>query len=159
MVENRKENVMRRSFVMVAIMTMMAFVTKVDAKDWKTNFKKASEEAAKSKKYMLLDFTGSDWCGWCIRLKKEVFSKRTFKKYAKENLICVELDFPRGKRLPKKLKKQNAELAKKYNVNGFPTVLILSPDGKVVVNTGYRQGGAKKYVAYLKKVIEDHKNK
>ena len=138
----------------------VAFGMKAEAaSEWETDFAKASTNAAKSGLYMLLDFSGSDWCGWCIKLEKEVFSQATFKKYAKENLVCVMLDFPRQKKLNKKLKEQNAELAQKYQIKGYPSVVILAPDGSLVAKTGYQEGGAQKYVEYLKKIIDEHKQK
>ncbi len=71
---------------------------------------------------VLLDFTGSDWCGWCIKLQKETFSKPEFQKFAAESLVLVELDFPRGKEQSEELKKQNQELAEKFGIQGFPTL-------------------------------------
>ena len=127
---------------------------------WETDFAKASAKAKAEGKYMLIDFSGSDWCGWCVKLDKEVFSKGPFKDYAKDNLVLVLADFPRDKsKQSEKLQKQNAELAKKYNVGGFPTVFILSPDGKLVNKTGYQAGGPEPYVTYIKKVIAEAKKK
>ena len=97
---------------------------------WLTDLPKAQAQAKKENKMVLLDFTGSDWCGWCIKLKKDVFSKPDFAKYAKDNLVLVEVDFPHGKQLPAAQKKANDELQKKYNVNGFPTIVVLDADGK-----------------------------
>ena len=129
------------------------------AKGWKTDFRKAAKEAKESGKYMLLDFSGSDWCGWCVRLDQEVFSKQEFKAYATKNLVCVLLDFPRRKPQSKELKRQNQALMKKHGVRGFPTIIILSPTGQLVARTGYRPGGPGKYVEHLKAVIEPHKAK
>jgi protein disulfide-isomerase len=80
------------------------------ASSWETDFEEASATAKASNKYMLLDFSGSDWCGWCVRLDNEVFRKKAFKDYAKENLVCVLVDFPRRKQLKKALKEQNTKL-------------------------------------------------
>ena len=108
-----------KSFVKVLVTIGMFLLTlNVQAKSWETDFEKASEEAKESGKYMLLDFSGSDWCGWCIKLEKEVFKKSDFKKFAKDNLVCVLIDFPNKKRQSKKEKAQNAELAKKFGVRG-----------------------------------------
>jgi thioredoxin-related protein len=124
---------------------------------WVTDFGKASETAKASNRYMLLDFSGSDWCGWCIKLDKEVFSQKAFEKYAKDNLVCVLLDFPRQKALKKELKDQNTELQQKYQIRGFPTVIVLSPDGEKVAQTGYQAGGADRYVEHLKGFIDPHR--
>jgi len=102
---------------------------------------------------MLLDFTGSDWCGWCIKLKKEVFTKAAFKKYADAELVLVELDFPRNKPQSQEIKEQNEALAKKYGIRGFPTIVLLSPEGELVGKTGYRRGGAEAYVKHLEELI------
>ncbi|MCX6854195.1 MAG: thioredoxin family protein [Verrucomicrobia bacterium] len=97
---------------------------------WDDNYEKALLEAKAEKKLVLLDFTGSDWCGWCMKLDDEVFSKSDFKKFAKENLVLVELDFPHGKRLQKKTKEQNEALKTKFAVSGFPNIIIVDSEGK-----------------------------
>ncbi|MCX7819775.1 MAG: thioredoxin family protein [Kiritimatiellae bacterium] len=123
------------------------------ATGWEDDFEKAIERAQKENKYVLVDFSGSDWCGWCIKLDEEVFSKKAFKDYANENLVLVLLDFPRRKELPKKTREQNEALLKKFGVRGFPTVLILNPKGEEVARTGYKPGGAEAYVEHLKELI------
>jgi len=150
---------MKKYLTMGIAAAVMALTVNVEAKDWETDFKKASATAKESGKYMLLDFTGSDWCGWCIKLDAEVFSKSSFKSYARGNLVRVMLDFPRSKRMSKKLKTQNAELASKFGVRGYPTVIILSPEGDLVGKTGYKEGGPKKYVEHLTAMIDKHKAK
>jgi thioredoxin-related protein len=116
-----------------------------DAKlDWKTDVAKAQEQAKKEKKLVLLDFTGSDWCGWCIKLNHDTFSKQEWADYAKKNLVLVEVDFPRSKELSDSVKKQNEALQKKYKVEGFPTIIVINPEGKTVwSNEGYLGGGPK----------------
>ena len=121
---------------------------------WLTDFKEAQQLAEKEKKVMLVDFSGSDWCGWCIKLDKEVFSQKSFQDYAAENLVLVMIDFPKRKQQTPAQKTANNELAEKYKVNGFPTVLLLKPDGSIIVRTGYRRGGAEAYVKYLKKQLK-----
>ena len=121
---------------------------------WLTDFEAAKAQAKEENKPILVDFTGSDWCGWCIKLNKEVFSKSSFKDYAKENLVRLELDYPRKKELSKELKKQNAELRKKYEVRGYPTILLIDAKGKVLAKTGYQKGGPDAYVTHLKSLLE-----
>jgi thioredoxin-related protein len=102
---------------------------------WKTDFIKAQSEAKQSHKLMLLSFSGSDWCGPCIRLHKEIFGSEEFQKYAAENLVLVNADFPRLKKnqLPKEQVKQNEALAEKYNKTGkFPFTVLLDENGNVV---------------------------
>ncbi len=122
--------------------------------EWITDFEKAKETAKKLKRPMLVDFTGSDWCGWCIKLDKEVFSKDEFKEYAKDNLVLVELDFPNRKKQSDALKAQNKALAKKYGIRGYPTILLLDADGKELARTGYQRGGPEKYVKHLQKLLK-----
>jgi protein disulfide-isomerase len=99
---------------------------------------------------VLLDFTGSDWCGWCIKLQKDTFSKPEFKKFAEQSLVLVELDFPRGKTQSDELKRQNEELAEKFGVQGFPTLVLLDPQGKEAArNVGYLQGGPEAFIQWV----------
>ena len=131
----------------------MSLSTAHAADGWMTDYEAAKEKAEQTGKPLLLDFTGSDWCGWCIRLDREVFSKEAFKQYAKEALILVELDFPKRKKQSESVKKQNEALAKKYRVRGFPTIILLSPEGDMIGKTGYRPGGPESYVAHLKEML------
>jgi len=124
-----------------------------DHAPWMTDFDAAKAKAKAENKAMLVDFTGSDWCGWCIKLDKEVFSKAAFKDYASENLVLVEIDFPRKKEQSAELKAQNQALAEKYGIRGFPTILIMDGDGKVLKKTGYRRGGPEKYIEHLKGIL------
>ena len=143
----------------LGIAMLITYGVTAGAAEWKTNFAEATTNAVKSGKYMLVDFSGSDWCGWCMKLDEEVFSKPEFATFAKKNLICVSIDFPRTKTQTPELKAQNSALAQKYTIQGFPTVLIMSPEGELVATTGYQDGGAKKYVESLQKMIADHKQK
>ena len=120
---------------------------------WLNDYKRAQEEAKASHKLLLLNFTGSDWCGWCIKFDKEVLSQSPFKDYARSNLVLVELDFPRAKSQSPELRKQNRDLAQQYEVVGFPTIVVLSSDGqKVWQYDGYFPGGAEAFVAELQKL-------
>jgi protein disulfide-isomerase len=134
------------------VLCMLAAGNPVLADQWEEDYEKAAKKAEQEKKLMLLDFTGSDWCGWCIKLDKEVFSKNEFKKYAKENLILVKIDFPRGKSQTAALKKQNQELAAKYNIQGYPTVIVLDASGQKVGELGYMEGGPQAFIAELEKL-------
>ncbi len=116
---------------------------------WLTDYKQAQDAAKTGKKLLLLDFTGSDWCGWCIKLEREVFSKPEFKEYADKNLVLLELDFPRGKQLPDSERIQNEKLAMQYQIEGFPTIIVLDGDGKKVGELGYMPGGPAAFIAEL----------
>jgi thioredoxin-related protein len=128
---------------------------------WSSDFAAAKKEAAVSKKDLLIDFTGSDWCGWCIKLNKEVFSQEPFKVGVKDKFVLVELDYPQDKsKLSAETIKQNEELQKKYPVQGFPTILLTDADGKPYATTGYQAGGPEAYVKHLdelraKKLVRD----
>lgn len=119
---------------------------------WGTDPEKAVAAAKGTKKLVLLDFTGSDWCGWCIKLNKEVFMQPEFQEYAKENLVLVELDFPRRKAQDVATKARNEALASKYGVQGFPTIVVLNGEGKKVGELGYVKGGPAAFLAELKKI-------
>ena len=121
--------------------------------DWHTDFKAAQELAKKEGKPILMNFSGSDWCGWCIRLDNEVFSSSVFKDFAKDNLVLLELDFPRKTPQSEEIKAQNKQLAEKYSVRGFPTVLMIDAEGKIILQTGYRRGGSALYVEHLKEAL------
>lgn len=93
---------------------------------WYTDFQEADKLSKKENKPIFGFFTGSDWCGWCKRLQANVFSKPAFKKWAKENVILLELDFPRRKTLPEHLKQQNYGLAQAFKVRGYPTIWLFT---------------------------------
>jgi thiol-disulfide isomerase/thioredoxin len=109
----------------------------------------AKAQATKEKQDLLLDFTGSDWCGWCIKLVDEVFSKDAFKTGVKDKFVLVELDFPQKKELSPELKAQNEALQKEMKVQGFPTIMLCDTTGKPYAKTGYQPGGPEKYVEHL----------
>ena len=116
--------------------------------NWFTDHKKAIAESQKSEKPLLLLFTGSDWCPPCKALEKNILATAEFKKYADENLVLLKLDFPSKKEQPDAEKKQNGELAKKYKILGYPTVIVLNSKGKKLGNdVGY--DGKKKVTEYI----------
>jgi len=117
---------------------------------WLTDIDAAKKYAGESKKDLLIDFTGSDWCGWCIKLNDEVFKHDAFKNGVKDSFVLVEIDFPRAKeKLPEDARKRNTELAEKYAVQGYPTILLCDAEGKPYAATGYQEGGPEKYVSHL----------
>lgn len=117
---------------------------------WLTDLPKAEAQAKAENKIILMDFTGSDWCGWCIKFKKEVLDTKEFQEYAAKNVVLVELDYPNKKEQSADLKKANADLKKKYKVNGFPTLVVLDKDGKEIGRqVGYSKGGPEAFIAKL----------
>ncbi len=118
---------------------------------WLTDLPKAQAKAKAENKMVLLDFTGSDWCIWCTRLKNEVFSQAAFAEYASKNLVLVEVDFPHYKTLSAGQKAANDALQEKYKVEGFPTIIVLNSEGKKVGELGYMKGGPAAFTAELDK--------
>ncbi len=132
----------------------LSMVVSVQATEgWETDFEAAKKIAAEKNLPILADFSGSDWCGWCIKLDKEVFSKDVWKAYAKDNVVMFLADFPRASGQSDALKEQNKALSEKYGIRGFPTVLLLKADGTVIEKTGYQRGGPEAYVKHIKSLI------
>jgi thioredoxin-related protein len=120
---------------------------------WLNDYKKAQQEAKATNKVLLLNFTGSDWCGWCVKFDRDVLSKPQFKDYARDNLVLVELDFPRAKAQSPEVRKQNRELAQHYEVVGFPTIVVLNSDGQTLWKfDGYFPGGLEAFIEQLQKL-------
>jgi thioredoxin-related protein len=131
---------------------------------WETNLEKASQVSMKTKKPLLLFFTGSDWCGWCIRLQNEVLKTPDFAAWAKENVVLVELDFPRRSPQLPETQKQNMELQQIFEVRGYPTVWFANPtkkDGKINLDklgsTGYVAGGPSKWLEGANQILAQKK--
>ncbi len=122
---------------------------------WMSDFEAAKKKAAAEKKDLIIDFTGSDWCGWCIKLNEEVFQHAPFKTGVADNYILVELDYPRDKsKLSEETIAQNELLKETYQVQGYPTILIADAEGRPYAKTGYQKGGPEAYVAHLAKLQE-----
>ena len=125
--------------------------------NWETNYEKAIAIADNEGKHILIDFTGSDWCPPCIKMKKDIFDKQTFKNYTGDKLVLIELDFPRKKKMDKSISEQNDQLLKKYAVRAFPTIILLNPDGKEITrHVGYKAGGVENYLRYIESNIASH---
>lgn len=134
---------------------LFAASTVFAAEGWQTNYNEALAQAAKENKLVLVDFTGSDWCSWCIKLDKETFSQQDFKAFAAKNLVLVTIDFPRATSLPPALNEQNEALRSKFGVRGFPTLALVSGTGKpLAINPGYLAGGPSALIAWVNKVRE-----
>ncbi len=121
---------------------------------WISNIEQAVETAGKENRSVLVNFTGSDWCSWCFRLRDEVFTMPAFAEYSSSALVLVEIDFPKKKVLPDDVKRYNEGVLRKYGVRGFPTVILLNGKGEEIARTGYVQGGAAVYVEHLKNLVK-----
>lgn len=128
-----------KSILSISIVIIMSFST--NAQDWHYDFEEAKTEASKNNKQILLVFSGSDWCAPCIKLDRQIWQSTEFQNHAKSNLVLLKADFPRRKsnQLPKVQQEKNIALAEKYNNKGyFPFVILLSAEGKVINQLGYK---------------------
>src|SRR5438105_7436436 len=132
----------------IGLLTCCALL-QADAQEsqWLTDLSKAQAQAKRENKMVLMDFNGSDWCPPCKALRKNVLNSQTFQDFAKANLVLVDVDFPHGKQQTEELKKANEALSQKFNIDGFPTVIVLSSDGKELKRmVGYDGQNAKEFV-------------
>lgn len=144
-----------KKIILVAFFLIGVSVSQAQELKWYTDVKEAIKVSNKEKKPLMLFFTGSDWCGWCIRLQNEVLKTPEFGKWAKESVVLVELDYPRRVEQSAELKKQNNELQHAFGIQGFPTVFFakgtINKEGKVnfegLGNTGYVAGGPTAWLA------------
>lgn len=160
---------MKKILVAVFMLTLMVSIgcasdsnsNSINSKDsknssnitWVENLEDGIVIAKKENKNILINFTGSDWCIWCKRLNGEVFTQKQFADYAKKNLVLVRLDFPRNTPQSEVTKQYNNNLARKYGIQGFPTIILLDKNGNFVYQTGYQEGGADNYVKHLSQIF------
>jgi len=127
-------------------------VSSLFAQEWETNFDQAQKDAHDQNKKLIMVFQGSDWCAPCMKLNREIWSSDTFKNYAKDHYVMMQVDFPRKKAnsLPEEQQEQNAKLAEIYNKKGFfPFVVVMNADGKVIGETGYKPISPSEYIEHL----------
>jgi len=136
------------------VAAVVLFISLCSFADWKTNLAEAREEAASRHKYILLNFSGSDWCGPCMKMKQSIFESDVFKKFADQTLVLVNADFPRQKKnqLSIDQQRQNNALADQYDREGlFPLTVLLDEKGKIVKEwRGYPGISAESFVVSLK---------
>jgi len=143
--------------VMKALLLCLALgLASLQASDiWSTDYEASIAQAAASKKAILLEFTGSDWCPPCMKQNKDVFEQSAFEDYAKDKLVLVKLDFPRRKEQDPALKERNQKLSTQYGVEGFPTIILLSPEGKELSRqVGYGGGGVTGFIDWANKNLQ-----
>ena len=142
-------------FLMVAIAACAALAKTSTPEGWTDDYDAALRWATAQKKLVLVDFSGSDWCGWCKELNNEVFDTDEFRAGAKDKYILLMIDTPRDQSLlSETAKKQNPELVEKYRVEDFPTVLLLDAQGEELFRTGYEKGGPVKYLKMLEEEVK-----
>lgn len=151
---------MRKIFITVLVV-MGSFAIQAQELKWETDINKAISLSNKSKKPMLLFFTGSDWCGWCIRLQKEVLKTPEFAAWAKKNVVLVELDYPRKTAQAEAIKAQNTGLQEAFGIQGFPTVYFATakqkngkPSFTGIGSTGYVAGGPTAWLATADDILK-----
>ena len=152
-----------KKILVIAFLTLTSMSMQAQEElTWHTDMSKATDISIKENKPMFLFFTGSDWCGWCIRLQNEVFKKDEFTKWAKENVILVELDFPKRTAQDEAIKMQNYQMQQIFQVKGYPTVWLVNPEktteGKINLSalgsTGYVAGGPEKWLEAANSIIK-----
>jgi len=152
---------MKRALLTIAILSLFFIYAYAESKEkseelnWLTNLEEAQQIAKEKGLPILIDFTGSDWCGWCIKLVDEIVSQQKFIEYAAGNLILVKLDFPKDIHQTEETKTYNRQLAEKYNIRGFPTIILIDAQGNEIARTGYQYGGAGNYIEHLKSLIDN----
>ena len=142
--------------ILILVVVLLNLST-IYAQEWQTDFEKAKKTASTEDKPIILVFQGSDWCAPCIKLDRQVWSTATFKKYALENYVMLQADFPlkRENSLSETQAKANAKLAETYNSNGiFPFVVVLDANGNVLGKTGYKKTTPEQYIKELNAFTE-----
>lgn len=145
-----KTRILRIPSLFVAILLLGCLGATAGGTQWLTDYDAALQQAKSSKKNVLLDFTGSDWCPGCIQMDKEVLNTSQFKDYADKHLVLMRADFPISKPLPQKLQDQNDKLQEQYGIQGYPTFLLVNKNGDVLgMQMGYLTGGPSAFIAKL----------
>lgn len=151
---------MKKVFITLLVV-IGSFAVQAQELKWETDINKAISVSNKTKKPLLLFFTGSDWCGWCIRLQKEVLKTPEFASWAKKNVVLVELDYPRSKPQTDAIKNQNNGLQQTFGIQGFPTVYFAKanvkkgkPNFTAMGSTGYVAGGPNAWIGEADKILK-----
>ncbi len=139
-------------WLLLATLIFISPLSSCKAFEWRTDLAAATQDAQTGEKLILLNFSGSDWCGWCKRLDAEVFSTTEFQEYAAANLVCVIADFPRGTKLPTALQTQNERLMRQFRIEGFPTLLLFNSNAELIGQLGYQPGGPAAFIKSLQQV-------
>lgn len=143
--------------IIVILLVLLVNAAAITAQEWQTNISVAKEIATAKSRPIILVFQGSDWCAPCIKLDRQIWSTDAFKKYAKDNFVMLQADFPKRKKnaLSTSLTIANAKLAEKYNQQGiFPFVVILDANGNVLGETGYKKTTPENYIKELNAFIK-----
>jgi protein disulfide-isomerase len=152
-----------KKIIIALLLVSGSFSLQAQEQKWETNINKAIETSNKTNKPLFLFFTGSDWCGWCIRLQKEVFKTPEFSTWAEKNVVLVELDYPRAAPQTDEIRNQNAGLQQAFQIQGYPTVWIVNADMKdgkpnfqQLGKTGYVAGGPATWIAGADEILKNN---
>jgi thioredoxin-related protein len=144
-----------RSFLGLAVLICAGWMgtsSQLAAATWLTDYDAALKQAKDEGKVVLINFTGSDWCPWCIKLKSEVFDTSQFRIFSEANMVLLEVDFPRRKPQTEEQKAANHRLQEKYPVEGYPTIVLADDAGRALGVKGYLPGGPMPFIAQLKEI-------
>lgn len=145
---------MKMKSLLMALMTALLLCGPALAETvWLTSWDEASAQSKKSGKPILMDFTGSDWCGWCMKLEAEVFETSTFKDWATKNVVLLKLDFPNDIEQPPALVAQNQGLARRFGVRGYPTIVFADHEGNALGRYGYDKGGPENWTKKAAEIL------
>ncbi len=144
---------MKKTFAGLICALCAACACAAAPKGWTTDFAAAQKEAEKEQKAMIVLFTGSDWCPWCVRLADEILLKKEFASAVQKDFVPVYLDFPQDdSRITPQERKANEALARKYGIRGYPTLLVMDAKGSVKGKTGYQRMTPADYLEHLRKL-------
>ena len=153
---------MKHTIYIIALLLYSTTALTAQELVWHNDMQKASEIAIQEDKPLLMFFTGSDWCGWCKKLQREVLVTQDFETWAANNVVLVELDFPRRKKLDRNLQIQNYQMQNLFKVRGYPTVVFANPEkaegNKMNLvhlgSTGFVKGGSGKWLAVADNIVK-----
>ncbi len=145
----------KKSLLLIVVLTIflaaaMPVFADYPPQGWTDSITEGIAQAEREGKMLLLDFTGSDWCGWCTKLESEVWTTLEFESWSRENLVKVFLDYPRTISLSDEQKLQNQLLQQYFGVKGYPTIFLLDSNLTPLLQTGYHEGGPREYIRHLK---------
>lgn len=142
-----------RPFAIPLLLTVLCAAAGAADGDWLTGWQQATARATATGRPILADFTGSDWCGWCMKLHREVFDTPGFRDWAARTAVPLVVDFPQNAPQTPAQAQENQALAERYGIKGFPTVLLLTADGREIGRLGYQAGGPQPWIAAAEAIL------
>jgi thioredoxin-related protein len=139
--------------MLTRLLCCLSLVAAVSAADWTVGWQAATAQAEQTHRPILMNFTGSDWCPWCQRLDQEVFKTPAFAAWASTHVVLLTVDFPRATSLPATQARENDQLAARFHVDGFPTIVLVDATGVERGRLGYQPGGATAWIAAADRIL------